>query len=136
MGHIWFRVTWHLIFPKIKRTLISLLSPRFTSIGDIKCAPLKELKDIPKIEFEICLDNWKNGWYKCIISSGNYFEGDNTNDKRKTIFFQIWKFFVYAYIYFHNFLDCLQIWIFYLYNFHAFTIPYIPTWRMNNFPFL
>lgn len=64
------------LFPKIKRTL---KGRRFTSIDDIKSASLKELKAIPKIEFEKCFDDWKKRWRKCIISNGDYFEGDNIN---------------------------------------------------------
>ena len=64
------------LFPKIKRTL---KGRRFTAIYDIKSALLKELKAIPKIEFEKCFENWKKRWHKCIISNRDYFEGDNIN---------------------------------------------------------
>ena len=64
------------LFPKIKRTLNGR---RFTAIGDIKSASLKELKAIPKIEFEKCFEDWKKRWHKCIISNGDYFEGDIIN---------------------------------------------------------
>ena len=45
-----------LLFPKIKRTL---KGRRFTAIDDIKSASLKELKAIPKIEFEKCIEDWE-----------------------------------------------------------------------------
>ena len=64
------------LFPKIKKTL---KGRRFTAIDDIKSASLKELKAIPKIEFEKCFEDWKKRWRKCIISNGDYFEGDNIN---------------------------------------------------------
>ena len=64
------------LFPKIQRTL---KGRRFTAIDDIKSASLKELKAIPKIEFEKCFEDWKKRWHKCIISNGDYFEGDNIN---------------------------------------------------------
>ena len=64
------------LFPKIKRTL---KGRRFTAIDDIKSASLKKLKAIPKIEFEKCFEDWKKRWHKCIISNGDYFEGDNIN---------------------------------------------------------
>ena len=64
------------LFPKIKRTL---KGRRFTAIDDIKSASLKELKAIPKIEFEKYFENWKKRWHKCIISNGDYFEGENIN---------------------------------------------------------
>ena len=64
------------LFPKIKRTL---KGRRFTAIDDFKSASLKELKAIPKIKFEKCFEGWKKRWHKCIISNGDYFEGDNIN---------------------------------------------------------
>ena len=62
------------LFQKIKRTLKG-----FTAIDDINSVSLKELKAIPKIEFEKCFKDWKKRWHKCIISNGEYFEGDNIN---------------------------------------------------------
>lgn len=62
------------LFPKIKKTLKGL---RFGSMDNIKSASLKELKAITKIEFQKCFEDWKKRWHKCIISSGDYFEGDN-----------------------------------------------------------
>ena len=50
------------LFPKIKRTLKVRC---FTAIHDIKSASLKELKAIPKIEFEKCFKDWKKRWHKC-----------------------------------------------------------------------
>ena len=64
------------LFSKIERTL---KGRRFTAIYDIKGASLEELKAIPKIEFEKCFEDWKKLWHKCIISNGDYFEGDNIN---------------------------------------------------------
>ena len=64
------------LFPKIKRTL---KGRRFTAIDDIKSELLKELKDIPEIEFEKCFEDWTKRWHKYIISNGDYFEGDNIN---------------------------------------------------------
>ena len=60
----------------MKRTL---KGRRFTAIDDIKSASLKELKAIPKIEFEKRFEDWKERWHKCIISKEDYFEGDNIN---------------------------------------------------------
>ena len=64
------------LFPKIKRTL---KGRHFTAIDNIKCASLKELKAIPKIEFEKCFVDWKKHWHKCITSNGDYFKDDNIN---------------------------------------------------------
>jgi hypothetical protein len=60
------------LFPKMKKTL---KGRRFTSIDDIKSASLNELKAIPKMEFEKCFKDW----HKCIVSNGDYCEGDNIN---------------------------------------------------------
>ena len=60
------------LFPKIKRTSKARC---FTAIDDIKSASLKELK----VEFEKYFEDWKKRWHKCIISNGDYFEGDNVN---------------------------------------------------------
>lgn len=62
------------LFPKIKRILKSHC---FTSIDEIKSASLRELNVIPKIKFQKCFGDWKKRWHKCIISNGDYFEGDN-----------------------------------------------------------
>ena len=48
------------LFPKIKRTL---KGRRFTAIDDIKSASLKELKAIPKIDFNKCFEDWKKRWH-------------------------------------------------------------------------
>ena len=45
----------------------------------IKTASLKEFKDIPKSAFQKCFEDWKKRWHKCIISEGDYFEGDKIN---------------------------------------------------------
>ena len=39
----------------------------------------KALKAIPEIELKKCFDDWKKRWHKCIISGGDYFEGDEIN---------------------------------------------------------
>ena len=59
------------LFPKIKGTLNGR---RFTAMDDIKSASLKEVKAIPKIEFEKCFEDWKKRWPKCIISNGDDFD--------------------------------------------------------------
>ena len=40
---------------------------RFPMIEEIKTASLEEK----------CFEDWKKCWHKCIISEGDYFEGDN-----------------------------------------------------------
>ena len=49
---------------------------RFDTIEEIQAEPKKALKAIPEIEFNKCFDDWKKRWNKCIISGGDYFEGD------------------------------------------------------------
>lgn len=66
------------LFPKIKKTM---KGKRYANIEDIKTASLKELKAIPQNAFENCFQDWKKRWHKCIISDGDYFEGDNINIK-------------------------------------------------------
>jgi len=45
-------------------------------IEEIKTASLKELKAIPKNAYQKCFGDWKKRWHKCIMSEGDYFEGD------------------------------------------------------------
>ncbi|KYQ55784.1 hypothetical protein ALC60_02906 [Trachymyrmex zeteki] len=62
------------LFPKLKRPM---KGRRFATIEEIKAASLEELKAIPKSAFQKCFDDWKKRWHKCIVSEGDYFEGDN-----------------------------------------------------------
>ena len=52
------------LFPKLKKPMKE---------------PLKELKAIPQNDYQKCFDDWKKRWHECIISNGDYFEGDNIN---------------------------------------------------------
>lgn len=62
------------LFPKLKRPM---KGRRFATIEEIKAASLKELKAMPKSSFQKCFDDWQKRWHKCIVSKGDYFEGDN-----------------------------------------------------------
>ncbi|KYN11406.1 hypothetical protein ALC57_16419 [Trachymyrmex cornetzi] len=62
------------LFPKLKRPM---KERRFATIEEIKAASLEELKAIPKSAFQKCFDDWKKRWHKCLVSEGDYFEGDN-----------------------------------------------------------
>ena len=44
---------------------------------NIFSASLEELKTIPKSAYQKCFEHWKKRWPKCLISKGNYYEGDN-----------------------------------------------------------
>ena len=61
------------LFPKLKRPL---RGHRFDTVEEIQADSKKALKAIPEIEFNKCFDDWKKRWHKCIISGGDYFEGD------------------------------------------------------------
>ena len=62
------------LFPRLKRLM---KGRRFDTIEEIKTRLLRELKDIPKSVYQKCFEDWKKRWHKCIISEGDYFEGDN-----------------------------------------------------------
>ena len=62
------------LFPRLKRPM---KGRRFATIEEIKTESLRELKVIPKSAYQKCFEDWKNSWHKCIISEGDYFEGDN-----------------------------------------------------------
>ncbi|XP_018050140.1 PREDICTED: uncharacterized protein LOC108688408 [Atta colombica] len=61
------------LFPKLKR---SMKGRRFATIEEIKTTSLEELKAISKSAYQKCFEEWKKRWHKCIISEGDYFEGD------------------------------------------------------------
>lgn len=61
------------LFPKLKRPL---RGNRFDSIEEIQRASARALKDIPKSDYEACFESWKKRWHRCILSNGDYFEGD------------------------------------------------------------
>ena len=62
------------LFPRLKRSMKERL---FATNEKIKTESLRELKDIRKSAYQKCFENWKKCWHKCIISKGDYFEGDN-----------------------------------------------------------
>ncbi|UYV83955.1 hypothetical protein LAZ67_X000694 [Cordylochernes scorpioides] len=49
---------------------------RYATLDEIKTASKEALKKILKNDFLKCFEDWKNRWHKCIISHGDYFEGD------------------------------------------------------------
>ncbi|UYV73503.1 hypothetical protein LAZ67_10003842 [Cordylochernes scorpioides] len=61
------------LFPKLKRPM---KGRRYATPDEIKTASKEELKKILKNDFLKCFEDWKNRWHKCIISHGDYFEGD------------------------------------------------------------
>ncbi|UYV76948.1 hypothetical protein LAZ67_14002538 [Cordylochernes scorpioides] len=76
------------LFPKLKRPM---KGRRYATLDEIKTASKEELKKNFFYDFLKCFEDWKNRWHKCIISHGDYFEGDkivalgkNTVDPRFT----------------------------------------------------
>ncbi|UYV76007.1 hypothetical protein LAZ67_13002113 [Cordylochernes scorpioides] len=61
------------LFPKLKRPM---KGRRYAMLDEIKTASKEELKKIFKNDFLKCFEDWKNCWHKCIISHGDYFEGN------------------------------------------------------------
>lgn len=61
------------LFSNLKRTMKGW---RFADIKEMKTESLKELRPIPKIAFQKCFKDWKKLWHKCILTDGEYFEGD------------------------------------------------------------
>ena len=61
--------------PKISRQSRSKIKVMLTVFFDY-CGVVHYEFLPPEIEFNKCLDDWKKRWHKCIISGGDYFEGD------------------------------------------------------------
>ncbi|UYV84904.1 hypothetical protein LAZ67_X003942 [Cordylochernes scorpioides] len=61
------------LFPKLKRPM---KGRRYATLDEIKTASKEELKKILKNDFLKCFEDGKNRWHKCIITHGDYFEGD------------------------------------------------------------
>ncbi|UYV80849.1 hypothetical protein LAZ67_19001982 [Cordylochernes scorpioides] len=61
------------LFPKLKRPM---KGRRYATLDEIKTASKEKLKKILKNDFLKCFEDWKTRWHKCIISHGDYFEGD------------------------------------------------------------
>ncbi|CAK9833055.1 Mariner Mos1 transposase [Anthophora retusa] len=66
------------LFSKLKRPL---RRHRFETIDEIQRESLRALKAIPEKDFFGCFEEWNKRWHKCIMSNGNYFEGDEVDLK-------------------------------------------------------
>ncbi|UYV63887.1 hypothetical protein LAZ67_2005888 [Cordylochernes scorpioides] len=73
------------LFPKLKRPM---KGRRYATLDEIKTASKEELKKIFKNDFLKCFEDWKNRWHKCIISHGDYFEGDKIGHRKRRQFKQ------------------------------------------------
>ena len=65
------------MFPKLKMVL---KGKRFNNIETIQSNATRELKAIPKNEFQDCFEKWKHRWNRVIQSSGDYFKGCHPPD--------------------------------------------------------
>lgn len=61
------------LFSKLK---ILLRGHCFECIEEIERESLRALKDIPVEAFSECFEDWQKRWHKCILSNGDYLEGD------------------------------------------------------------
>jgi histone-lysine N-methyltransferase SETMAR len=65
------------LFPKFK---IKLKGQRFETVSNIQ----RELQAVPNSikenDFHSAFEAWKNRWYHCIHSQGDYFEGDGSQN--------------------------------------------------------
>jgi hypothetical protein len=43
----------------------------------IKMNTTRELNMLSREDFQQCFQKWQEHWDKCILSAGDYFEGDN-----------------------------------------------------------
>jgi hypothetical protein len=62
------------LFPKCKLVL------RGQNLGDvttIKSEMTSLLNSLREAEFQGCFQQWKQRWDKCIVSNGEYFEGNH-----------------------------------------------------------
>ena len=63
------------LFPRLKRPM---KGRRFATIEEMKTESLRELKvQKAKSAYQKCFEDWKKRWHKCLISAGDYFEGDS-----------------------------------------------------------
>jgi hypothetical protein len=49
---------------------------RFDTFDEIQKNLMKELFTIPKEAFQKAFQSWQKRWERCVVSEGNYFEGD------------------------------------------------------------
>jgi len=62
------------LFPKLKTTLKGC---HFQTIEEIQENAVRELRTITECVFQEAFQQWKKCWERCIVSRGNYFEGDS-----------------------------------------------------------
>ena len=61
------------LFPRMK---CKMKGKHFADVSEVKKKMPKVLNNSSTEEFQKCFQQWEKGWYKCIESKGEYFEGD------------------------------------------------------------
>jgi hypothetical protein len=56
---------------------MKLKGRRFDDVDTIKMNTTMELNMLSREDFHRCFQKWQEHWDKCILSTGDYFEGDN-----------------------------------------------------------
>src|SRR5207248_5482435 len=54
----------------------ALKGRRFDDVDDIKKNATEQLRRVEQKDFQNCFQQWQERWTKCIVSEGDYFEGD------------------------------------------------------------
>jgi hypothetical protein len=62
------------LFPKVKNIMHS---EHFVDVDTIKRETTKLLNELTKEDMQHCFQEWEKRWTKCILSGGEYFEGDH-----------------------------------------------------------
>jgi len=62
------------LLPKIKEIL---KRRHFDDIDDIRNNTMAALKAIPQNQFQNRFEGWTRRWHRCIVSQGEFFEGDH-----------------------------------------------------------
>lgn len=63
----------YFLFPKLK---FALKVQRFQDVEEIKANTAAELKVLISEQFQRTFEKWQDRWDHCILSGGEYFEGD------------------------------------------------------------
>jgi hypothetical protein len=55
---------------------LTMKGKRFASIPEIETATTTHLKSLMKDDSQNCFKKWQERWNKCVVSQGDYSEGD------------------------------------------------------------
>ena len=72
------------LFPQIKKGFEEIC---FADVKEVKQKTAEALKGIKINKFKNCFEQWKKCLNRCIVSSGEYFEGDKFKRENKYIIF-------------------------------------------------